>query len=99
RLVRGRRRHEEARHVTAVFFDKTGTLTRGEFRVVEVTTDDGLARHEALALAAAAEHDSEHTIARGIVNSAEERGLSIPRAEGFEAIPGYGVQARVGGRE
>jgi P-type Cu2+ transporter len=98
-LVRDRRGLEEARNVNAVFFDKTGTLTRGEFRVLEVTADDGLARDEALALAAAAEHDSEHTIARGIVKSAEERGLSVPRAEGFEAIPGYGVRARVGGRE
>ena len=98
-LVRDRRGLEEARNLNAVFFDKTGTLTRGEFRVVEVTTDDGLAQDEALALAAAAEHDSEHTIAQGIVKSAEERGISIPKAERFEAIPGYGVQAGVGGRE
>jgi cation transport ATPase len=72
-LVRDRRGLEDARNVNAVFFDKTGTLTRGEFRVGEVTTDDGLAPDEALALAAAAEYDSEHTIARGIVKSAEER--------------------------
>lgn len=98
-LVRDRRGLEEARNVNAVFFDKTGTLTRGEFRVVEITTDDSLSRDEALALAAAAEHDSEHTIAQGIVKSAEERGISIPKAERFEAIPGYGVQASVDGME
>ena len=98
-LVRDRRGLEEARNVTAVFFDKTGTLTRGEFRVVEITTTEGLAQEEALAAAAAVEHDSEHTIAQGIVKSAEERGLSVPRAERFQAIPGKGVRAFVNGKE
>jgi P-type Cu2+ transporter len=98
-LVRDRRGLEEARSVNAVFFDKTGTLTRGEFRVVEIATRDGLAEGDALALAAAVERDSEHTIAQGIVRSAEERGLSIAKAARFQAIPGRGVQAVVGGRE
>jgi P-type Cu2+ transporter len=98
-LVRDRRGLEEARNVSAVFFDKTGTLTRGEFRVVEITTRKGLNHDEALGLAAAVEHDSEHTIAQGIVKSAEERGLIIPNAERFQATPGQGVQAVVGGRE
>ena len=98
-LVRDRRGLEEARNVNVVFFDKTGTLTRGEFRVVEITTREGLSHDEALALAAAAESDSEHTIAQGIVKSAEERGLSIPTAEQFKAIAGHGVQAVVGGRQ
>ena len=98
-LVRDRRGLEDARNVTAVFFDKTGTLTRGEFRVVETTTRSGIAPAEALALAAAVEGDSEHTIARGIVRSAEERGLSIPSAEQFRAVPGHGVQAVVDGRQ
>ncbi len=89
-LVRDRRGLEEARNVTAVFFDKTGTLTRGEFRVVDIATRPGLAAEDALAIAAAAEHDSEHTIAQGIVKSAEERGLRIPKAERFQAIPGHG---------
>jgi Cu2+-exporting ATPase len=98
-LVRDRRGLEEARNVTAVFFDKTGTLTRGEFRVVEITTTDGLRQEDALALAAAVEHDSEHTIAQGIVKSAEERGLSVPSANAFQAVPGRGVQAVVNGRQ
>ena len=98
-LVRDRRGLEEARNVTAVFFDKTGTLTRGEFRVVEITTRDGLRADEALALAASVESDSEHTIAQGIVKTAQERGLSIPRAEGFEAVPGRGVRATVQGKQ
>src|SRR5262245_3163252 len=98
-LVRDRRGLEEARNVNAVFFDKTGTLTRGEFRVVDITPSEGLAADEALALAAAVERDSEHTIAQGIVKTAQERGLSIPSTEGFHAVPGRGVQATVGGRQ
>ncbi len=97
-LVRDRRGLEEARTIDAVFFDKTGTLTRGEFRVVEITTREGLTHDQALALAAAVERDSEHTIAHGIVKSAEEQRLSIPKAERFQAIPGHGVQAVVDGR-
>jgi Cu2+-exporting ATPase len=98
-LVRDRRGLEEARNIDAVFFDKTGTLTRGEFRVVEITTTDGLTHDDALALAAAVEHDSEHTIARGIVASASERHLRVPEAKDFKALPGHGVQAIVGARQ
>lgn len=98
-LVRDRRGLEEARNVTAVFFDKTGTLTRGEFRVVETTTVADVTPERALALAAAVEHDSEHTIAQGVVKSAEEHRLSIPSARDFQAIPGRGVQATVDGRQ
>jgi Cu2+-exporting ATPase len=98
-LVRDRRGLEEARHLTTVVFDKTGTLTRGEFRVVDIATDGTLGATEALRLAAALERDSEHTIAQGIVKSAEEHGLTIPQAERFEAIPGHGVRAVVEGKE
>jgi P-type Cu2+ transporter len=97
-LVRDRRGLEEARTVTSVVFDKTGTLTRGEFGVVAITPADGLSEEDALALAASAEADSEHTIAQGIVRSAQERHLSIPRADTFQSLPGIGIQARVGGR-
>jgi Cu2+-exporting ATPase len=67
--------------------------------VVNIVTATNLASEAALRLAAAVERDSEHTIARGIVRSAEERKLTIPRAEAFKAIPGKGVKARVDGRE
>jgi Cu2+-exporting ATPase len=98
-LVRDRRGLEEARNLNAVFFDKTGTLTRGEFRVVAIATAGGLSPDDALKFAAAIERDSEHAIAQGIVKSAEERGLALPRAEQFKALPGEGVQAAVEGRQ
>jgi P-type Cu2+ transporter len=98
-LIRDRRGLEEARNLTTVVFDKTGTLTRGEFRVVDIATDGSLSADEALRVAAAVERDSEHTIAQGIVKSAEEQTVSIPRAEQFEAIPGHGIRATVEGKE
>ena len=98
-LVRDRRGLEEARTVNTVVFDKTGTLTRGEVGVVDIATAAGLTPEEALRLAAAIEHDSEHTIAKGIVRSAEEHKIEVPSAEAFEALPGKGVRARVDGRE
>jgi P-type Cu2+ transporter len=98
-LIRDRRGLEEARNLTTVVFDKTGTLTRGEFRVVDIATDGSLSADEALRVAAAVERDSEHTIAQGIVKSAEEKNLSVPKADQFEAIPGHGVRAVVEGKE
>lgn len=98
-LVRDRRGLEEARNLTTVVFDKTGTLTLGEHRVVSMQTEDGLTENEALRLAASVERDAEHPVARAIVTSARERGLAIPAATEFEAIPGRGVQATVEGRQ
>ena len=97
-LVRDRRGLEEARLLDAVVFDKTGTLTLGEHRVVAVRSVNGLEDAEALRLAAAVEQESEHSIGRAIVASARERGQDVPRATGFEAIPGQGVQATIDGR-
>lgn len=94
-LVRDRRGLEEARKVDAVVFDKTGTLTLAEHRVVGMSASD---EEVALRLAAAVERDSEHPVARAIYESARERELDIPRAEGFRAIPGHGVEAMVEGR-
>jgi Cu2+-exporting ATPase len=97
-LVRDRRGLEEARLLEVVVFDKTGTLTLGQHRVVALRSSEGLADADALRLAAGAEQESEHPIGRAIVASARERGLNIPRATGFEAIPGQGVQVTLEGR-
>jgi len=97
-LVRNRRGLEEARNLNVVVFDKTGTLTRGEFRVVEITPAPRLSADDSLKLAASVELESEHTIAQGVVKSAQERGLPLSRAEQFQAIPGQGVKGVVAGR-
>ena len=96
-LVRDRRGLEEARLLDTVVFDKTGTLTLGEFRVVDLGVREGIAPDDALAVAAAIETESEHPIARGIVKTAADRALALPTVSGFNAIPGRGVEATVGG--
>jgi len=96
-LVRDRRGLEEARNLDTVIFDKTGTLTLGEFRVVEMAVAEGVSEDEALTIAAGVESDSEHPIARGIVQTAKDRELSVPSAEDFKAITGKGIAASVDG--
>ena len=97
-LVRDRLALEKAREIDMIVFDKTGTLTEGEFGVVGIATADGRSEAEALALAAAVESDSEHTIARGVRKSAAERGLSLPAVSDFEALKGRGVRAQRDGQ-
>ncbi|MFE7330039.1 heavy metal translocating P-type ATPase [Streptomyces sp. NPDC057565] len=84
----------------AVALDKTGTLTEGTPRVTDARplTGSGLDEDEVLTLAAAAEHPSEHPLARAVVDAARERGLDLPVAEDFDSTPGIGVTASVGGR-
>ncbi|MFD6322517.1 heavy metal translocating P-type ATPase [Streptomyces sp. NPDC058442] len=97
-LVKDRLALESMRTATAVLFDKTGTLTKGEPTVIAVEPASGLAGDEVLALAAAAETDSEHPLAKAIVRAARERNLDIPRASGFTSEPALGVTAIVDGR-
>ncbi len=86
------------RDVSVVALDKTGTLTRGRPELTDLTPSSGFERDEVLALVAAVEAKSEHPIAAAIVAAAEARGLVVGTPEGFDAVPGYGVAATVGGR-
>ncbi len=92
-LVRDRLALEKSRQIDIIIFDKTGTLTEGKFGVVGIQAIDGTSEENALALAAAIEGDSEHTIARGIRKSAEENNLNLPEVSDFEALEGRGVRA------
>lgn len=96
-LIKDRLALETMRTAGAVLFDKTGTLTKGEPAVTAVVaadrTDDDL-----LALAAAAEADSEHPLARAIVAAAQRRGVAVPSATDFSSSPAVGVSALVDGR-
>ncbi len=91
-LVKDRLALERARTLDTVIFDKTGTLTRGEPVLVDASSDD------ALRLAAAVEADSEHHLARAIIDGARARGLAVPSAVDFEALAGRGARASVEGR-
>ncbi|WP_112467675.1 heavy metal translocating P-type ATPase [Streptomyces triticisoli] len=97
-LIKDRLALESMRTVTAVLFDKTGTLTKGEPTLAAVEPASGLTGDEVLALAAAAEADSEHPLAKAIVRAARERDLDIPRASGFTSAPALGVTATIDDR-
>jgi len=96
-LVRDRLALERARDVQVVIFDKTGTLTRGRPVLSAVAASPSTDERELLALASAVEADSEHPLAKAIVDGARNRGAESLRAGGFEALPGRGVAAVVGG--
>ncbi|ORM28773.1 copper-translocating P-type ATPase [Williamsia sp. 1135] len=95
-LIKDRLALESMRTVDAVLFDKTGTLTKGEPAVTAVEPASGYSSDTVLAMAAAAEGDSEHPLARAIVNAATQRGLAVPAATEFASSPAVGVSATVG---
>ncbi|CAN5422510.1 heavy metal translocating P-type ATPase [soil metagenome] len=94
-LVKDRLALEQMRTVNSVLFDKTGTLTMGEPAVTAIAGAD---HDRVLALAASAEADSEHPLARAIVAAAQGRDVKIPAASDFAANPGAGVTATVNGQ-
>ena len=97
-LVKDRLALESMRTVDTVLFDKTGTLTKGQPTVTAIETADGHTEDEVLSLAASAETDSEHPLARAIVVAAEHRGLQPRPASDFTSSPAVGVSATVNGR-
>nr|WP_241703881.1 heavy metal translocating P-type ATPase [Leifsonia shinshuensis] len=96
-LIKDRLALESMRTVNTVLFDKTGTLTKGEPTVSAIEVTANYDENRVLSLAAAAEADSEHPLARAIVNAANERQLTVPKATGFASSPAVGVTAMVDG--
>lgn len=94
-LIRNRTAFEEARNLGAIIFDKTGTLTHGEFGVTDVLTFNGYEKDEILKLAGSLEQNSEHPIARGIVNATD----GLMKVEEFNSITGKGIEGRVDGKQ
>ncbi|MFD4553191.1 heavy metal translocating P-type ATPase [Streptomyces sp. NPDC058469] len=91
---------ERLGQIDAVALDKTGTLTEGTPRVTDIRPLDGsgLSEDALLALAAAAEHPSEHPLARAVVDAARTRDLAIVGMRDFTSTPGVGVTATVEGQ-
>lgn len=95
-LIRNRVAFEQARNLQAVIFDKTGTLTEGTFTVTDVLNfTDEFTNDEILTLAASLESNSEHPIAKGIMEKAEK----TVEVEKFDSITGKGIEGVVDGKE
>ncbi len=103
-LIRSAKALETAHRIDTVVLDKTGTVTAGEPLLTDVIAADGhvprsgemSAADHALLLSASAERGSEHPLGEAIVAEARRRGLQPVEASGFSAIPGHGIEARVG---
>jgi Cu2+-exporting ATPase len=101
-LIKDRLALERMRTIDTVLFDKTGTLTEGAHAVTGVAPVSDISEGHLLALAAAAEADSEHPVARAIVTAAAEHPDASQldlRGTGFRAATGRGVRATVDGSE
>ncbi len=96
-LIRDRRAFEQAKDLTAVIFDKTGTLTEGKFGVVDFVSY--IDENELLKLAYSVEKNSEHIIAKAVVQFAKEKGLHPVDPEKYKTIPGKGAYAVINGKE
>ncbi len=97
-LIKGGDALEETHRVQTVVLDKTGTITEGEPVVTDLVAAGGADESRLLQLAASAEKGSEHPLGEAIVRGAAERELPLLALERFEAIPGRGIAATIGGQ-
>ncbi|KLA25359.1 MULTISPECIES: heavy metal translocating P-type ATPase [Bacillus cereus group] len=92
--------HLEATHrLDTVILDKTGTVTNGKPVLTDVIVADGFHEEEILRLVGAAEKNSEHPLAEAIVEGIKEKKIDIQSSETFEAIPGFGIESVVEGKQ
>ncbi len=96
-LIKGGEVLEKAQKLNTIVFDKTGTLTKGEPSLTDVIAITGN-ENEVLKLAAIAEKGSEHPLGEAILKGAKARGIDVPDAESFNAIPGRGVEVKYNGK-
>jgi Cu+-exporting ATPase len=90
---------EIAKKLDSIVLDKTGTITKGEPQLTDVVPADGVDESHVLAIAAAIENVSEHSLAEAVVRRAKEENVTIEKVEGFQALSGKGVRAMMDGEE
>jgi Cu+-exporting ATPase len=96
-LIKGGEALEKAQKLDTIVFDKTGTLTKGEPALTDVIAMKS-SENDVLKLAAIAEKGSEHPLGEAILKGAKDRGIDVPDAEMFRAIPGRGVEVKYSGK-
>ncbi|MEC1630922.1 heavy metal translocating P-type ATPase [Bacillus paranthracis] len=98
-LFKGGEHLEATYRLDTVILDKTGTVTNGKPVLTDVIVADGFNEEEILRLVGAAEKNSEHPLAEAIVEGIKEKKIDIPSSETFEAIPGFGIESVVEGKQ
>ena len=96
-LIKDAEALEVAHSVTAVVFDKTGTLTEGRPSLVAILPAPGQTRNDVLSIAAALQSNSEHPLARAVMDQVRNEGMPVPIADAPKALPGRGVEGTVRG--
>ncbi len=97
-LIKGGEYLQRAHGIDTLILDKTGTITKGEPELTDVISIGNLTEDEVLKYAATAERGSEHPLGEAILKGARERDLELSETSDFEAIPGHGVVAKIGGK-
>lgn len=97
-LFKGGEHLESTHQLDTIVLDKTGTITKGQPELTDVQTAE-MVEERFLSLVGGAEKGSEHPLARAIVSGIEARQISLETAEEFNAVPGYGVMAKVAGHK
>ena len=96
-LIKGGAVLERAQAVQTIVLDKTGTITQGKPALTDLLPVGGASADDLLRQVAAAEGASEHPLGAALVRAADGRGLALPPATDFRALPGRGVEATVDG--
>lgn len=97
-LIKGGESLETAHKLDTIILDKTGTLTKGEPAVTDIIPVNSFSENDVLSFAATTEKGSEHPLGEAIVREAKDVGLELLDPKDFDAIPGHGVRAKVGGK-
>jgi Cu+-exporting ATPase len=98
-LFKGGEHLELTHEITTVVLDKTGTVTHGKPVLTDVIVEGNVEENTFLQLAGSAERQSEHPLAEAIVKGIKEKGITLLNPEEFQAIPGFGIKARVDGKD
>ncbi|KML37211.1 heavy metal translocating P-type ATPase [Cytobacillus firmus] len=98
-LFKGGEHLELTHEITTVVLDKTGTVTHGKPVLTDVITEGNIEEMAFLQLVGSAEKQSEHPLAEAIVKGIKDKGITLFYPQEFEAIPGYGIKAKVEGKD
>ncbi|RAN80583.1 heavy metal translocating P-type ATPase [Bacillus sp. SRB_331] len=98
-LFKGGEHLETTHRLDTIILDKTGTVTNGKPTLTDIILAEGIDKTEFLQLVGAAEKNSEHPLAEAIVEGIKEKGIALGSSDTFEAIPGFGIQSTVNGKE
>lgn len=98
-LFKGGEHLETTHRLDTIILDKTGTVTNGKPSLTDIILAEGIEESEFLTLVGTAEKNSEHPLAEAIVEGIREMGIELGSSETFEAVPGFGIQSTVNGKQ